>query len=120
MIFGVGTDIVEIERIQQSIEKWGDKFLSRILTENEKSYCLNKSNAAESVAARFAAKEAFYKSLPDEWQPCTGWQDVEIQIKNGRPHIVYKGRFHKEMAARKIHLSLSHSRTAATAVVVIE
>jgi len=85
MILGIGTDIVEIERIQRAMDKWGDHFLSRILTQKEIAYCLNKTHAAESVAARFAAKEAFYKSLPEEWQPYTGWQDVEIQIKNGRP-----------------------------------
>ena len=120
MILGVGIDIVEIERIKTTLEKWGDRFLKKVFTDDEISYCNSKAIPYQHYAARFAAKEAFYKALPKNSEYAVSWQDIEvISQKSGNPVIKF---IHKkeELSSIKIHLSLSHSQNSAVAVVVLE
>jgi holo-[acyl-carrier protein] synthase len=105
----IGIDIVDVSRIGRLREKYGRTFLEKVFTENEISYATRKKRADESLAARFAAKEAFMKAngrrLP--------WKAIEIcSGENGRPFILFEGR-------RFDGVSLSHERSYATAVVTI-
>ncbi len=83
MIVGCGIDLVEIGRIQQSMERFGQRFLNRIYTPAEQAYCLRKRNAAESLAARFAAKEAGAKALGTGISHGVNWLEIEVVREPG-------------------------------------
>ncbi len=125
MVIGLGTDLIEIERIAQSVERFGDAFLGRVFTPAEISYCQRKQkNAAESLAARFAAKEAGAKALGTGISRGVSWKELEVRRLPGqRPELHLSGRA-AEIAAhlgvRHLALSLAHSRGVAIAVVVAE
>jgi holo-[acyl-carrier protein] synthase len=124
MLVGTGIDMIEIHRIAQSIDRFGDRFLSRIFTPAEIAYCRNKKNSAESFAARFAAKEAGAKALGTGIQHGVTWKELEVRRDRGhRPNLHFSGRA-KEIAAqlgvRHISLSLTHSTTTAMAAVHLE
>ena len=124
MVVGVGTDLMEIARIAQSIERFGERFLVRVFTPREIAYCQRKKNAAESFAARFAAKEAGAKALGTGISNGVGWLELEIgREPGGRPLLQLSGRAAeraREMGVKKVSLSLTHSRDVALAVVVME
>ena len=119
MIFGLGTDIIEIERIKKAIAK--KNFLNNVFTPAEQDYCNSrgKFSAAASYAARFAAKEAFFKALGTGiLLPLT---NVEIiNDERGVPMINLRGKVAALAESKKISLSLSHSHDFATAVCIIE
>jgi holo-[acyl-carrier protein] synthase len=122
MIYGIGIDIVKINRLKTAVEKWGDKFLRRIFTENEKTYCYERKEPYLSLAVRFAAKEALIKAIGSEvYIPLT---DIEIlNFENGKPLIKAKGKldiFFREKSIQNCHLSLSHEREFGIACVVLE
>ncbi len=124
MIIGLGTDLAEIERVRQSIERFGERFLKRVYSPEEIAYCTRKRNAAESFAARFAAKEAGAKALGTGISRGVSWQDFEVRRAPGeRPHLELSGRA-AEMAAAlgvvRVSLSLTHAREWAMAVVILE
>lgn len=124
MVLGVGTDLIEIERIEQSIRRFGDAFLQRIFTPGETAYCGRKKNAAESFAARFAAKEAAAKALGTGISRGVGWHEFEVRREPGsRPELFLSGRageVARALGVRRMALSLSHSRSLSMAVVVAE
>ena len=121
MIQSVGVDIVDIDRMTKVIHRWGDKFLKKILTPIEYNYCTDKAGQSASVAARFAVKEALYKALPENIQRSAGWLDIEIiNDKSGRPHINCLGNIRNLKDTLKIHVSISHSKSSAIAMVVLE
>jgi holo-[acyl-carrier protein] synthase len=124
MIVGSGIDLVEIDRIQKSLERFGERFLDRIFTAGEKRYCLSKKNAAESLAARFAAKEAGAKALGTGISHGVAWLEIEVvREPGGRPAIAFHGRaaeYAKRIGVRNMALSLTHSRSTAMASVVLE
>ena len=111
-----GIDMVEVDRIKQSIERWGKRFLDRIYTPLEQAYCETKKAARfQSYAARFAAKEAVYKFL----QPTItiSWTDIEVRnSESGAPSIHISDKL-KPLAKTPIHISLSHTKGMAVAVV---
>ena len=124
MVIGIGTDLAEIDRVERSIERFGERFLDRIYTPGEQAYCLRKRSSAESFAARFAAKEAGAKALGTGISHGVGWQDFEVRREpGGRPTLHLSGRA-AELAARlgavRVSLSLTHTRELAMAVVVLE
>jgi holo-[acyl-carrier protein] synthase len=124
MLVGTGIDVVEIERIARSIERYGARFLSRVFTAGEIAYCQRKKNGAESFAARFAAKEAGAKALGTGIQHGITWTELEVRRTPGRrPSLHFSGRA-QEMAERlgvqRVSLSLTHSRTVAIAQVMLE
>lgn len=124
MILGSGIDLVEIERIRQSVDRFGVRFLDRIFTPAEQAYCMRKRNAAESLAARFAAKEAGAKALGTGISGGVGWLEIEvIREPGGRPGIRFHGRA-AEIALRLgvVHtaLSLTHTASLSMASVVLE
>ena len=120
MILGIGTDIIEIERIRQAVSR--EHFRRRVFTETEQNYCESRgAQSAASYAARFAAKEAFFKALGTGI--VTNLTEVEIQnLSDGQPKIFLYGSANilaVERFVSKIFVSLSHSREYATAVVLL-
>jgi holo-[acyl-carrier protein] synthase len=124
MLVGTGIDIIEIDRISRSIERFGSRFLDRIYTPGEIAYCRAKKNAAESYAARFAAKEAGAKALGTGIQHGVTWKEIEVRREPGsRPTLHLSGRaafLANRMGVRCIALSLTHSTTVAMAAVHLE
>ena len=116
-----GTDIIEIDRIKDSIESIGDKFKNKIYTEEEIKYCESKGKQKyQHYAARFAVKEAAFKAiseeLKDKYELC--WKDYEvISDKNGKPHLSIKGLEREKI--ENIDLSISHCRAYAVATVIV-
>ena len=127
MILAVGIDIIEVKRIMSLKNAYGEKFLNRVFSKGELNYCLSKKNtqsAAQSLAARFAAKEAFVKALGTGVSMGVSFKDIEvISSSSGKPEILLHGKS-KELAKNKkiksIHLSISHSREYAVANVILE
>ena len=124
MIVGMGTDLCEIRRVERSIERFGNRFLDRIFTTGEITYCMSKKGFAESFAARFAAKEAGAKALGTGISHGVSWQELEVQrAPSGKPSMHLSGRaaeLARRLGVRTISLSLSHTREMALAVVVME
>lgn len=125
MIVGIGTDLIEIERIAQSVERFGEAFLQRVFTPGEIAYCRGKrKTSAESFAARFAAKEAGAKALGTGISRGVGWKELEVRRLPGqRPELHLSGRAAEvasRLGIRRIALSLSHSRGFSIAMVVAE
>jgi holo-[acyl-carrier protein] synthase len=124
VVVGLGTDLIETRRVQESIDRFGERFLERIFTAGEIVYCTRKKNAAESFAARFAAKEAGAKALGTGISRGVSWKEFEVRREaSGRPTLHLSGRAAELAAAmgvRRVHLSLTHSRELAIAMVVAE
>jgi len=116
--------MVEIGRIQQSVDRYGERFLNRVYTDAEKAYCLRKRMAAESFAARFAAKEAGAKALGTGISHGVGWLEIEVvREPSGRPTLKFHGRaaeFASRLGATRAALSISHTAAFALASVVLE
>ena len=117
MIIGIGTDIIEIERIKKAVRR--ENFKNKVYTKIEQNYCESRGRqSAASYAARFAAKEAFFKAMGTGIT--TALTDVEIiNDELGQPKIFLHGKIEDSFSG-KIFLSLSHSKEYATAVAVIE
>ena len=124
MIVGSGIDVVEIGRIQQSMDRYGQRFLARVYTEAEQAYCLRKRKSAESFAARFAAKEAGAKALGTGISQGVSWLEIEVAREpGGRPTLQFHGRAAElaaRLGARRSALSMTHTAELAMASVVIE
>jgi holo-[acyl-carrier protein] synthase len=125
MVIGIGTDLMEIDRVAQSIERFGARFLARVYTPSEIAYCQRKKKtAAESFAARFAAKEAAAKALGTGISHGVSWLELEVgREPHGRPILLLHGRAAeraRQMGVIRTSLSLTHSREIAMAVVVME
>lgn len=121
MVLGLGIDIIEINRVKKSIEKYGDKFLDKVFTEGEIKYCNNKFNKYQHYAARFAAKEAVYKALASGWQEGLRWKDIEIQNDaSGIPSVNTRGKLESFLSNNmQLRISFSHSENYVTAVAII-
>lgn len=125
MILGNGIDLIEVERIRRSIERFGSRFLERVYTAGEIAYCRRKQHtAAESFAARFAAKEAGAKALGTGMGFGVTWQEIEVQRHpSGQPLLLLHGRAAeraRQLGAVNIALSLTHTATHAMAFVILE
>lgn len=122
MIIGIGTDIIQTARIEKSLESTG--FREKIFSSREISYCEQRANRFESFAARFAAKEAFFKALGTGWRGGMAFNEVEITNDElGKPVINLLGETStivQEHAIKSIHVSLSHVKEMAIAMVVLE
>jgi holo-[acyl-carrier protein] synthase len=122
MIIGIGTDIIQTARIAKGLES--DGFREKVFSKHEISYCETKANKMESFAARFAAKEAFFKALGTGWRG--GMAFNEVQVVNdelGKPSIQLLGETFnivQKREIRSIHVSLSHVKEMAIATVILE
>ena len=124
MIIGSGIDLVEIGRIRQSLDRFGERFLDRVFTKAEQAYCLRKRNAAESLAARFAAKEAGAKALGTGISRGVSWLDIEVvREPGGRPRLRFLGNAQNiadRLGVVRVALSLAHTGEISVASVVLE
>jgi len=122
VIHGVGVDIVDIDRIRNSVSRFGEEFLDRVFTESEVKYCMKRKDPHPSLAARFAAKEALIKALTTE--ESVPLKDIEVVISDsGKPSIEPGARLSEMLASAGIvasHLSLSHEKHYAVAYVILE
>jgi holo-[acyl-carrier protein] synthase len=124
MIVGSGIDIAEVPRIAEAIERHGQRFLHRVFTEGEITYCDSKANRIERYAARFAAKEAGMKALGTGWNHGVRWRDLEVcRQPGGRPTLAFHGKaaeFAAKLGTKNVALSLSHTAEQAIAQVILE
>jgi holo-[acyl-carrier protein] synthase len=124
MILGVGTDLAEVDRIRESIARFGDRFLNRIYTPGERSYALSKANSAERFAARFAAKEAGMKAIGTGWSQGVTWHDFAVVNEiSGRPTLRLSGVARQtadRLGVKRLSVSLTHTKEMAFAVVILE
>lgn len=124
MIVGVGIDLVEISRFDRILASRNRRVIDRLFTPGEQAYCDAKGSPAPHYAARFAAKEAFFKALGTGVRGGLTWQDAEVvSDRFGRPALRLSGeggRLCRSRGVDRIHLSLSHERTTAAATVILE
>ncbi|MBK1834975.1 holo-ACP synthase [Roseibacillus ishigakijimensis] len=122
-IFGIGIDVVEVARIEESLREFGSKFLDRIFTPAEQDYCQRQKNCALHYAARFAAKEAVSKAFGTGIGKEVGWLDLEVRRRpSGEPELVLSGRaraFAQKNGVGDIKVSLTHAQHYAAANAVI-
>ena len=124
MICGTGVDIAETSRIEQSLERHGDRFTGKVFTPAEIAYCDRFKNRAERYAARFAAKEAAFKALGTGWRQGIRWLDVEVAHQpSGKPELLLTGRAQeiaRELGVVRMSISISHSDRYVVAMVIFE
>jgi holo-[acyl-carrier protein] synthase len=124
MIVGIGADIAEVHRLREAVERHGERFLQRVFTPLEIGYCRSHRNAAERLAARFAAKEAMMKALGTGWRRGIRWRDIEVSnAASGKPELRLSGKaleFYESLGGTRILLSLTHTESYALAHVIIE
>lgn len=117
IIRGIGVDTIEISRIQEALDEFGDQFRDRIFTPGEQAYCRERRAAeAASLAVRWAAKEAFAKCV--RLDPAPRWVDVEVVMERGRPSLHLSDRLAARVGEHQFLVSLSHDRGAAVAFVI--
>jgi len=120
MILGLGIDIESVARIKGSVQRGGDAFLARVYSDAERAYCTRQKLPWPSLAARWAAKEACYKAMSSAWKG--GWQARDIEIlrdESGRVRLALVGKM-KLPKGTQLHLSITHTKTQAAAVVAWE
>jgi len=124
MIVGIGTDIIEIARIRDAIQKYGERFTNRIFTQSEQTYCESKVTSYQHYAVRFAGKEAAFKALGTGLIGKMNWTDLEfVQDELRRPLLICEGEFAKryqDLNVNRTHVSFSHTNSHAIAVIIFE
>ena len=124
MILGIGIDVSRIERIERFLERYGDRFLKRILTDAEMSEIARYKVRAEQVAGRVAVKEAASKALGTGWRQGVHWKNFAVAHEpSGKPKLVCSGRaleLMKQMGVKGTHVSITHDGGVAAAVVIFE
>ncbi|WP_213318944.1 holo-ACP synthase [Chlamydiifrater volucris] len=117
-MLGIGTDIIEIRRVQRSVNRFRERFLKKIFTEEELLYCFSLQNPFPSLAVRFSAKEAVAKAVGTGISKELTWRDIEIQKAKGKPIIRLRRKFLIHGKTPEFHLSLSHSKEYAIATAI--
>jgi holo-[acyl-carrier protein] synthase len=124
VVIGIGIDIIQNDRIAHSLERFPERFVSRIYTEGEAAYCRSCANPPIHYAARFAAKEAAFKALGTGWARGVQWKDVEVErLASGQPILHLHGAAlgeAKKLGATRFHVSLTHDQLVSAAVVILE
>ena len=123
-IYGVGIDLVQVERLEKLFERWGERFETRVFTEFERQFCAKRRKRTDCLALRFAAKEAFVKALGLGMRKPVLWKDIEIRPNAlGKPEIFLTPRalqYCSDKGVHSWHLSLTDEGEYGAAVVVIE
>ena len=120
-IRGIGVDTEVNQRIGALIEKSGERFLKKVFTDNEINYCKGKKDHYGSFTARFAAKEAVFKALGTGLRDGLKWKDVEVlNDPLGKPYLCFYDKVKEKTGDDYVHLSLTHTKSQATAFVIIE
>lgn len=124
MIYGIGTDLVEVKRIEKIIQRWGERFTEKVFSPNEIDYCTRKAYPAIHYAARFAAKESFLKSLGIGLGMGVSLKDIEvINDAKGNPQLKMNERIREVLDTHgitSVHISMTHTSEHAYAVVILE
>lgn len=122
MILGLGTDIVDVDRIAKMIADHGDHFLERTFTAAEIQHCQPRREAAQHFAGRWAAKEAVMKALGTGFTKDVGWTDIEILVRpSGQPYVTLHGsarKYANSLGIGELMVSISHTRSMATATAI--
>ena len=124
MIFGTGIDIIEVDRIKNSIQKYSDRFKKKIFTQKEIDYCHSQAEPAKHFAARFTVKEAVLKCFGTGMTGTILWKDIEIdKLNSGQPVLNLHGNGKKlfnQLNLKHIHISITHDKTYAAAHAIAE
>jgi len=123
-VMGIGTDVVDVERVRSALDRFGPRFVEKAFTEAEAGYCGAKADPAVHFAGRFAAKEAVLKALGTGWGAGVGWRDVEVVAGQGPPAVRLSGRafeLARSMGVEEpVLLSISHVKTTAVAFALLQ
>ncbi|MFW6125248.1 MAG: holo-ACP synthase [Pirellulales bacterium] len=123
-IVGTGIDVIEVGRIARAIERYSDRFVKRVYTPAEVSYCRTRGVPAQHLAGRFAAKEAVLKALGTGWVGGIRWQDIEVMRGvDGQPTVDLRGavaRRAQELGVNRVFVSISHTSVLAMAHAIAE
>ncbi len=120
-IFGIGVDLVEIARIEQSFARFGERFRNRIFSSEEQDFCELQKEKYLSYAARFASKEAFSKALGTGLRGKIAWKEIVVNDNEySRPTLKIYGKAKDILQNRKTHLSITHTDRYASAIVIVE
>ncbi|MDR2116180.1 MAG: holo-ACP synthase [Planctomycetaceae bacterium] len=121
-VIGIGTDIIECERIERMVQRHGSHFVDRVFTEREVQYCTDRKSSDQHFAGRWAAKEAVLKALGTGWISGIAWTDVEVINESGGVPRVYLHGGAAQIAGEKqiseIQISISHCKSHAVAFAV--
>lgn len=124
MIKGLGIDTIELSRIERVYRRYPERFLERIFAPEERAYALRYTDPVPRLAARFAAKEACMKALGTGWNFGVRWKDiVVVNQRGGKPEMRLEGKakiVFERMSGERIHVSLTHDREHASAIVIFE
>jgi holo-[acyl-carrier protein] synthase len=124
VIVGIGIDLVQISRLRRIVDRWQERFLRRVFTEEEVAYAFGRHDPSEHLAARFAAKEATLKALGTGLSLGVRWREIEVRrVRGERPVVVLSGhaaRVGADRGVRALHLSLTHDGDLAMAQVLAE
>ncbi len=123
MVIGIGIDIVDITRINNLLQKYGRRFLERVFSLEEIAYCMKRSDSATCLAGRFAVKEAAFKALSVGRSSGVSFKDITVDMIDGVPQLTLSGTAHglsQSLGVVKHHVSISHDKGCAVAVVVLE
>ena len=124
MIYGVGVDIIEIDRIKNSLKRFANHFEEKVFTVNEINYCRSKAEPSIHFAGRFAIKEAVMKSLGKGMGQSIDWKDIEVNnIESGQPVLQVYGKcktLFNQLNLKKIHISISHDKSHAVGQAIAE
>ena len=124
MIFGTGIDIIEVDRIKNTIQKFSDRFKSKIFTQKEIDYCHSQADPAKHFAARFTVKEAVLKCFGTGMTGGILWKDIEVdKLNSGQPVLNLHGNGKKlfnKLNLKQIHVSITHDKTYAAAHAIAE
>ncbi|MGV7221886.1 MAG: holo-ACP synthase [Nitrospinales bacterium] len=124
MIYGVGVDIIEINRIKNSLTRFANHFEEKVFTPGEINYCRSKAEPSIHYAGRFAIKEAVMKSLGKGMGQNIGWKDIEVKnIESGQPVLQVYGKcktLFDQLNLKKIHISISHDKSHAVGQAIAE
>jgi holo-[acyl-carrier protein] synthase len=121
-IVGLGIDATDIPRIAAAVDRWGQRFFDRILTEHEQEYCRRHRKPTPSIAGRFAAKEAGMKALGTGHSRGVRWRDVEVFRRGGPPQLRFHGAAHaifESLGGKQAYLTITHADTLAIAHVIL-
>jgi holo-[acyl-carrier protein] synthase len=122
VIIGIGVDLIELDRVARLLERYGDRFVNRILTDDERA-TLHGDRVAY-MASRLACKEAAFKALGTGWGMGVTWRQIEIRrAASGAPQLFFQGAARLRLAEcgmTRAHVTLTHTRAHASAVVVLE
>lgn len=116
MLNGIGIDLLEVARIKKALDRWGERFLHRVFTQQERDYCKRKAHPEQSLAARFAAKEAVLKAIGTGLSGGISWTDIEVvNDQSGKPGVNLGEKIVQKIGKRKVLLSISHTKELAIA-----